>query len=450
MENVIKEKWEEILSYMKEEYSITDVAYRTWLLPLSVFSITDNTIIICIDDYKIGPASLDFIKNKYETFLRTAIAEKTGNDYQIQFELKSRLNDTAKQTVYKPSPNLYGILDAKYTFDTFVVGTNNTLANAAAVAVSENPGEVYNPLFIYGGSGLGKTHLLQAIAHHIIDTQKDKKVIYITSESFTNELVQSIRNSKSDEFRQKYRSADVLLIDDIQFIIGKDRTQEEFFHTFNTLYESKKQIIISSDKPPKEMNTLEERLRSRFEMGLIVDISAPDYETRLSILTKRAEDKALNIDYSILQMIAEKITSNIRSLTGAFEKMTAYARLTRQKVITMDLATEAIREYVNNNNSNKKTLNLSYIVDIVAEHYELTSQEIFSKNRSAKISYSRHIAIYLCKKYLDMSLTEIGKSIGGRDHATVMNSIKRIEKDIKTDPDLEENIKILIKKINPD
>ncbi len=450
MENVIKEKWEEILSYMKEEYSITDVAYRTWLLPLSVFSITDNTIIICIDDYKIGPASLDFIKNKYETFLRTAIAEKTGNDYQIQFELKSRLNDTAKQTVYKPSPNLYGILDAKYTFDTFVVGTNNTLANAAAVAVSENPGEVYNPLFIYGGSGLGKTHLLQAIAHHIIDTQKDKKVIYITSESFTNELVQSIRNSKSDEFRQKYRSADVLLIDDIQFIIGKDRTQEEFFHTFNTLYESKKQIIISSDKPPKEMNTLEERLRSRFEMGLIVDISAPDYETRLSILTKRAEDKALNIDYSILQMIAEKITSNIRSLTGAFEKMTAYARLTRQKVITMDLATEAIREYVNNNNSNKKTLNLSYIVDIVAEHYELTSQEIFSKNRSAKIAYSRHIAIYLCKKYLDMSLTEIGKSIGGRDHATVMNSIKRIEKDIKTDPDLEENIKILIKKINPD
>ena len=450
MENVIKEKWEEILNYMKEEYSITDVAYRTWLLPLSVFSITDNTIIICIDDYKIGPASLDFIKNKYETFLRTAIAEKTGNDYQIQFELKSRLNDTAKQTVYKPSPNLYGILDAKYTFDTFVVGTNHTLANAAAVAVSENPGEVYNPLFIYGGSGLGKTHLLQAIAHHIIDTQKDKKVIYITSESFTNELVQSIRNSKSDEFRQKYRSADVLLIDDIQFIIGKDRTQEEFFHTFNTLYESKKQIIISSDKPPKEMNTLEERLRSRFEMGLIVDISAPDYETRLSILTKRAEDKALNIDYSILQMIAEKITSNIRSLTGAFEKMTAYARLTRQKVITMDLATEAIREYVNNNNSNKKTLNLSYIVDIVAEHYELTSQEIFSKNRSAKIAYSRHIAIYLCKKYLDMSLTEIGKSIGGRDHATVMNSIKRIEKDIKTDPDLEENIKILIKKINPD
>ncbi len=450
MENVIKEKWEEILSYMKEEYSITDVAYRTWLLPLSVFSITDNTIIICIDDYKIGPASLDFIKNKYETFLRTAIAEKTGNDYQIQFELKSRLNDTAKQTVYKPSPNLYGILDAKYTFDTFVVGTNNTLANAAAVAVSENPGEVYNPLFIYGGSGLGKTHLLQAIAHHIIDTQKDKKVIYITSESFTNELVQSIRNSKSDEFRQKYRSADVLLIDDIQFIIGKDRTQEEFFHTFNTLYESKKQIIISSDKPPKEMNTLEERLRSRFEMGLIVDISAPDYETRLSILTKRAEDKALNIDYSILQMIAEKITSNIRSLTGAFEKMTAYARLTRQKVITMDLATEAIREYVNNNNSNKKTLNLSYIVDIVAEHYELTSQEIFSKNRSAKIAYSRHIAIYLCKKYLDMSLTEIGKSIGGRDQATVKNSIKRIEKDNKTDPELEENIKILIKKINPD
>jgi chromosomal replication initiator protein len=448
MENVIKEKWEEILSYMKEEYSITDVAYRTWLLPLSVFSITDNTIIICIDDYKIGPASLDFIKNKYETFLRTAIAEVTGKDYEITFELKSRINDNTKAAINEPSHDLYGILNPKYTFETFVIGSNNSLAHAAAVAVSENPAEVYNPLFIYGGVGLGKTHLMQSIAHHILEMQKGKKVIYITSEAFTNELVQSIRNNKNDEFRQKYRSADVLLIDDIQFIINKKSTQEEFFFTFNALYESKKQIIISSDRPPKEMDILDERLSSRFQMGLTVDISAPDYETRLSILTKRVEDNAINIDYSILQLIAEKVTSNVRLLAAALDKVIALSRL-KHKDITMELALEAIHDYIEDTNSNKKALTLSYIVDVVAEHYELTSQEIFSKNRTAKIAYPRHIAIYLCKKYLDMSLTEIGKSFGGRDHTTIINSINRIEKEIKSDPILDDNIKMIIKKINP-
>ncbi|MCR5824531.1 MAG: chromosomal replication initiator protein DnaA [Lachnospiraceae bacterium] len=448
MENVIKEKWNEILSYMKEEYSITDVAYRTWLLPLSVFSTTDNTIIICVDDFKIGAASLDFIKNKYETFLRTAIAEVTGKDYEITFELKSKINDSAKAAINEPSRNLYGILNPKYTFDTFVIGSNNSIAHAAAVAVSENPAEVYNPLFIYGGVGLGKTHLMQSIAHHILETQKDKKVIYITSEAFTNDLVQSIRNKSNDEFRQKYRSADVLLIDDIQFIINKEQTQVEFFHTFNTLYESKKQIIIASDRPPKEMSSLDERLTSRFEMGLTVDISAPDYETRLSILTKRAEDNAINIDYDILKLIAEKVSSNVRILAAALDKVVALSRL-KKKDITMDLALEAINDYIEDANSSKKTLTLPYIVDLVAEHYELTSQEIFSKNKTAKIAYPRHIAIYLCKKYLDLTLSEIGRKFGGRDHTTIMNSINRVDKDIKADPVLEDNIKMIIKKINP-
>ncbi|MCR5585549.1 MAG: chromosomal replication initiator protein DnaA [Lachnospiraceae bacterium] len=448
MENVIKEKWNDILKYMKEEYSITDVAYRTWLLPLSVCSITGNTIIICVDDFKIGAASLDFIKNKYETFLRTAIAEVTGKDYEISFELKSRINDNTKVTINEPSHDLYGILNPKYTFETFVIGSNNSLAHAAAVAVSENPAEVYNPLFIYGGVGLGKTHLMQSIAHHILEMQKGKKVIYITSEAFTNELVQSIRNNKNDEFRQKYRSADVLLIDDIQFIINKKSTQEEFFFTFNALYESKKQIIISSDRPPKEMDILDERLSSRFQMGLTVDISAPDYETRLSILTKRVEDNAINIEYSILQLIAEKVTSNVRLLAAALDKVIALSRL-KHKEITMELALEAIHDYIEDTNSNKKAITLSYIVDVVAEHYELTSQEIFSKNRTAKIAYPRHIAIYLCKKYLDMSLTEIGKSFGGRDHTTIINSINRIEKELKSDPILDDNIKMIIKKINP-
>ncbi len=448
MENVIKEKWNEILSYMKEEYSITDVAYRTWLLPLSVYSITGNNIIICVDDFKIGAASLDFIKNKYETFLRTAIAEVTGKDYEITFELKSRINESTKAAINEPSHNLYGTLNPKYTFETFVIGSNNSLAHAAAVAVSENPAEVYNPLFIYGGVGLGKTHLMQSIAHHILETQKDKKVVYITSEEFTNELIQSIRNNTNDSFRQKYRNADVLLIDDIQFIINKKSTQEEFFFTFNALYESKKQIIISSDRPPKEMDILDERLSSRFQMGLTVDISSPDYETRLSILTKRVEDNAIKIDYNILQVIAEKVTSNVRILAAALDKVIALSRL-KHKDINMDLALEAIHDYVEDSDSNKKTLTLSFIVDVVAEHYELTSQELLSKNRTARIAYPRHIAIYLCKKYLDMSLTEIGKSFGGRDHTTVINSITRIEKDIKTDPLLEENINMIVKKLNP-
>lgn len=448
MENVIKEKWNEILSYMKEEYSITDVAYRTWLLPLSVYSITENNIIICVDDFKIGAASLDFIKNKYETFLRTAIAEVTGKYYEITFELKSRISESTKAAINEPSHNLYGTLNPKYTFETFVIGSNNSLAHAAAVAVSENPAEVYNPLFIYGGVGLGKTHLMQSIAHHILETQKDKKVVYITSEEFTNELIQSIRNNTNDSFRQKYRNADVLLIDDIQFIINKKSTQEEFFFTFNALYESKKQIIISSDRPPKEMDILDERLSSRFQMGLTVDISSPDYETRLSILTKRVEDNAIKIDYNILQVIAEKVTSNVRILAAALDKVIALSRL-KHKDINMDLALEAIHDYVADSDSNKKTLTLSFIVDVVAEHYELTSQELLSKNRTARIAYPRHIAIYLCKKYLDMSLTEIGKSFGGRDHTTVINSITRIEKDIKTDPLLEDNINMIVKKLNP-
>ncbi len=448
MENVIKEKWNEILSYMKEEYSITDVAYRTWLLPLSVYSITGNNIIICVDDFKIGAASLDFIKNKYETFLRTAIAEVTGKDYEITFELKSRISESTKAAINEPSHNLYGTLNPKYTFETFVIGSNNSLAHAAAVAVSENPAEVYNPLFIYGGVGLGKTHLMQSIAHHILETQKDKKVVYITSEEFTNELIQSIRNNTNDSFRQKYRNADVLLIDDIQFIINKKSTQEEFFFTFNALYESKKQIIISSDRPPKEMDILDERLSSRFQMGLTVDISSPDYETRLSILTKRVEDNAIKIDYNILQVIAEKVTSNVRILAAALDKVIALSRL-KHKDINMDLALEAIHDYVADSDSNKKALTLSFIVDVVAEHYELTSQELLSKNRTARIAYPRHIAIYLCKKYLDMSLTEIGKSFGGRDHTTVINSITRIEKDIKTDPLLEDNINMIVKKLNP-
>ncbi len=447
MENVIIQKWNDILSFMKEEYSITDVAFRTWLLPLSVYDISDDTVVIMIDDSRIGPTSLDFIKNKYEPYLRTAIAEFTGIDYNIEFELKSRLNDLKATPLNNKLNNLYGTLNPKYTFDTFVIGSNNSLAHAAAVAVSEDPGNIYNPLFIYGGVGLGKTHLMQAIAHHILETDKNKQVVYVTSETFTNDLVHSIKNKTNDEFRNKYRNADVLLIDDIQFIISRASTQEEFFHTFNALINANKAIIISSDRPPKEMTNLAERLTSRFAQGMTVDIGAPDYETRLSILIKRTEDNAINIDDSILQFIAEKVTANVRILAASLDKVIALSRL-KKKEITMELAVEAIHDYIDDTTPGKRPLTVQTIVDVVADHFELTSQNIISKNKSAKISYARHIAVYICRTELNMTQKDIGVAFGGRDHATIINSINYVEKNLKTDPGLSEDINIIIKKIN--
>ena len=443
MEKIIKDKWNAILEFMKTEYNITDVAYRTWLLPLSVHSVTNNKIIISVDDSKIGAPMLDFVKNKYGQFLKTAIAEMFDQEYELQYVLSS--NATAEVVPVKIKNESYANLNPKYTFDTFVIGNNNKFAHAAALAVAESPASEYNPLFIYGGVGLGKTHLMHSVAHYILERNPEAKVMYVTSEKFTIELIQSIRNNTTMEFRDKYRNIDVLLIDDIQFISGKESTQEEFFHTFNALHEAKKQIILSSDRPPKEIKTLEERLRSRFEWGIIADIQSPDYETRMAILNKKAEADGNFVEPLILEYIANNVKSNIRELEGSLSKLIALSRL-KKKEINMDLVVEAIQDYVSSEEGH--TVTLTYIVDIVADHFSLTPQEIYSKNRSKNIAYPRQIAMYMCRKYLNMSLVDIGKAIGDKDHTTVMHAVKKIEEDLKIDSSLQNILDVLVKKIN--
>ncbi|MBU5333034.1 MAG: chromosomal replication initiator protein DnaA [Anaerocolumna aminovalerica] len=451
--NEIQDKWDEILEYLKIEHCVTDVSFKTWLLPLKVYSVDDNLITISIDDKMIGPDSKNFISRKYGVPLKVAISEIMNHNYNIEFVLESQLKPakTATESDKKKNStnnNSCSFLNPRYTFDTFVVGANNNLAHAASLAVAESPAEIYNPLFIYGGVGLGKTHLMHSIAHYILEQNPQSKVMYVTSEKFTNELIESIRNVNTTptEFREKYRNIDVLLIDDIQFIIGKESTQEEFFHTFNTLHESKKQIIISSDKPPKDILTLEERLRSRFEWGLTVDIQQPDYETRMAILKKKEELDGLQIDNEVMKYIATNIKSNIRELEGALTKIVALSRL-KKKEVNVTLAEEALKDLISP--EDKKQVTPELIIDVIAEHFNITSADIYSVNKSRNIAFPRQIAMYLSRKLTDYSLAEIGKLLGNRDHTTVLHGIDKVEKTMKKDLTLQNTIDVLNKKINP-
>ena len=340
-------------------------------------------------------------------------------------------------------------LNPNYTFDTFVVGNNNKLAYAASLAVAESPGEVYNPLFLYGGVGLGKTHLMHSIAHFIQTNNPSMKVLYVSSEIFTNELIDSIRNgnnSSMNKFRDKYRNIDVLLIDDIQFIIGKESTQEEFFHTFNELHMAKKAIIISSDKPPKDMETLEERIRSRFEWGLITDIGSPDYETRMAILRRKKDMDDFELDDEILDYIATNIKSNIRELEGAFNKVMAGAKL-EKKEVTLELAEQALKDIISPDE--KKVITPEYIISVVAEHYGVTPADLSGNKRNSKIVMPRQVSMYLCREIISTPLKNIGKALGNRDHTTVMHGIEKIENELQNDDNLKNTIDILKKKINP-
>ncbi|MBP3616693.1 MAG: chromosomal replication initiator protein DnaA [Lachnospiraceae bacterium] len=443
----IKNKWTEILEYMKTEFIIPDAVYKTWLSPMYPYALKGNNLIINFTDKQLGMMGIDFIKKKYLRYLETSVETILNESYEIDLVLSDDISEDDSSTEQKKKRNeSYDTLNPKYTFDTFVVGKSNHMAHAASVAVAASPGEAYNPLFLYSGPGLGKTHLMQSIAHDILDRNEDALIRYVTSEKFTNELIESIRNNKTSEFREKYRNVDMLLIDDIQFIIGKESTQEEFFHTFNTLYDSKKHIVISSDKPPKDIATLEERLRSRFEMGLIVDIGNPDYETRMAILSKKNETDHLGIDNEILAYFAENIKSNIRELEGALNKLVALSRLKKQP-ITMELAQEALKDYISADNH--KTITVGYIVDIVSEHMGISSSDIYSKKRSSDIANARQIVMYLATKLTTLSTTDIGKQLSNRDHSTVIHGRDKIEEDLKLNPQLQNTIDVLIKKINP-
>ena len=449
MKNLIQSKWDDIIKYMITEYGITNVSYTTWLKPLKVYDVTDHVITILINDDLIGLPSLTVIRNRYELLLKVSIEEIMNDPYELKFILQSQLEAEKKSEpkTAKKSDNVPTFLNARYTFDTFVVGGNNEFARAAALAVAENPGEIYNPLFIYGGVGLGKTHLMHSIAHFVLNQNPDTKVLYVTSEKFTNELIDAIQKKTTNQFREKYRSIDILLIDDIQFIIGKESTQEEFFHTFNTLHESKKQIIISSDRPPKEMLTLEDRLRSRFEHGLMADIQPPDYETRMAILKKKEELDGYKIDEEVLRYIADNIKSNIRELEGAVTKIVAFSRL-KKRELNIQLAEEALKDIISPNE--KKIITPDLIVEVVSEHYNLSPSDIYSKDKSRNVSFPRQIVMYLCRRLTDLSVTEIGKTLGNRDHSTVLHGFDKVSNDIKKDSSLHNTIDVLIKKINPD
>ena len=451
--DIIREKWNTILETVRNEHELTDISFKTWLEPLTVFDVDDSlhivTILVPSEQMGMG---IGYIQKKYMYPIKVAIAEITGIEYDINFILPEEARSMDNTFSAADQDSLCAAMEKahlipKYTFDTFVVGSNNKFAHAASLAVAESPGKMYNPLFIYGGSGLGKTHLMHSIAHFIIEKDPSKKVLYVTSENFTNELINVIRNgnnNKMSSFREKYRSVDVLLIDDIQFIIGKDATQLEFFHTFNELHGNGKQIIVSSDKPPKEMETLESRLRSRFEWGILADIGAPDYETRMAILKRKEETEGYEIDPKIIDYIASNITSNIRELEGAFNKLLALSRL-ENKEISQELAERALKDIISPDQ--ERVITVERIVDIVADHFNIQSSDILSSNRSNRIVVPRQMVMYLCRYYMDLSLQEIGLKLGRKDHSTVIHGINKIEDELQSSEAMRNTVDILKKKI---
>ena len=448
--NEIINNWDLILNTFKNECDIQNLSFTTFIKPLQVISVSDNEITLLSDTQM----SANYVEKRYLKFLEVTISEIMKKDYKLRIISEDTLNEeTAKKTAQESSPNknISLNLNPNYTFETFVVGNNNNLAHAASLAVAESPGEVYNPLFIYGGVGLGKTHLMQAIAHFIIENNPSKKVLYVTSETFTNELIDAIRNKENAEkgnaaFRNRYRNIDVLLIDDIQFIIGKESTQEEFFHTFNSLYQDGKQIVISSDKPPKEMETLSERLRTRFEMGLPVDIQIPTYETKMAIINRKAEISGLDIPYEVSDYVATHIKSSIRELEGALTKLSAFSKLSHTP-ITVEFAEQTLKDLISPDA--KKEITPELIIQTVAAHFNVKYDDLLSSKRTADIVHPRQIAMYLCRQMTTAPLQAVGKALGNRDHTTVIHGAEKIAQEVIKNDSMRNTIDIIIKKINP-
>lgn len=454
MDTQLNNLWEQALNIIKGE--ISEISFNTWIKSCTPISISDNILKLSVpNEFTKG-----ILDTRYKDLLIQALKIVTSRKFKIEFYLESDLeeekeNEEKQKEEKKENTNdvdgsivvsdeMSATLNPKYTFQSFVIGNSNRFAHAASLAVAESPAKAYNPLFIYGGVGLGKTHLMHAIGHYILQENPKAKVVYVSSEKFTNELINAIKDDKNEEFRNKYRKVDVLLIDDIQFIAGKERTQEEFFHTFNALHEENKQIILSSDRPPKEIPTLEDRLRSRFEWGLIADIQPPDFETRMAILKKKADVEGLNVPNEVMVYIATKIKSNIRELEGALIRIIAYSSLTNRDV-SVDLASEALKDIISNKESAPVTVKT--IQESVANYYNLRIEDLKSQRRTRNIAYPRQIAMYLSRKLTDMSLPKIGEEFGGRDHTTVIHAYEKISENLKTDEGLQSMINDITKKL---
>ena len=446
---IIKNKWNEILDMFREIVPMADVTYELWIAPMKPYDFVDDKLVILMNKKEY----LSIIRKRYNDSFRIAIMEVTEINTEVLIIDEAGLDSLYKKEKEEDLSLADALknanLNSRYTFDSFVVGSSNDLAHAACVATAELPGEQYNPPYIYGGAGLGKTHLMQSVAHFILQQNRHAKIRYVTSETFINEFVDSIRNKNNispAEFRKKYRELDVLLIDDIQFLIGKEGTQEEFFHTFNALYDNRKQIIIASDKPPKDIDNLEERLRSRFEVGLIVDIQMPDVETRMAILRKKEELEGYNIDNEVIKYIADNIKSNVRELEGALTKVVAKSRLVKQP-ITLELAEELLRDHITP--SERKEITSELIIEVVAEHYNLKTSDLASVTKKKTIAYPRQIAMYLCRELTNVPLVTVGELLGGRDHSTVIHGCEKISTELQTNEQLKSTIESLRKKIAP-
>lgn len=431
--------WLQALSYIKDE--IASVGYSTWIEPLKPLEMRGGTVWLSAQNSFMK----DMIESRYNSLILNSIRMADSSVTKVNIVSG---DETVPEEAEKSEPASefsanHTNMNPKYTFDRFVIGENNRFAHAACVAVAEAPSQKYNPLFIYGGVGLGKTHLMQAIGNYVLELGADRKVVYVSCEDFTNEFINSIQTNKNNEFRMKYRRADFLLIDDIQFLTGKEGTQEAFFHTFNTLYEANKQIVISSDRPPKEIPKLEDRLRSRFEMGLITDISAPNFETRMAILRKKAESYEEKIPDAVLSYIAEHIHSNIRELEGALTRVTAYANLHNQPV-TLDISVDALRDMLSDTH---QEINIPYIKAMTAKYFDITPGEMDSKKRTKKITQPRQVAMYLSRELTDNSFPKIGEAFGGRDHSTVVHACQKVSDDIQERAEFAKLVSVIKKEI---
>ncbi len=448
--DLFKEKWDLIKQTIKNEYDLSNISYNTWVANLNFYSVENDIVTILIPSDQAH--ALSYITNKYKSYFQVTITEMMDHEYDVSFILEKDITETEDSMAVKPYYNINfekANLNPKYRFDTFVVGSNNKFAHSASLAVAESPGEAYNPLYLYGGAGLGKTHLMHSIGHFVLHENPNMKVLYVTSEQFTNEVIESIRSGNAaamTKLREKYRTVDVLLVDDVQFIIGKESTQEEFFHTFNVLHSAGKQIIISSDKPPKEMETLEERFRSRFEWGLIADIQAPDYETRMAILKKNAESYNKEIDDEIFKYIATNIKSNIRELEGAFNKIIAFSKLNNVE-ITLEIAEEALKDIIYPDKP--KEITPALIINIVSEHFGVSAEDITSKKRNSEFVEPRQVVMYLCRAMTDISYQNIGKILGKKDHTTIIYGVNKITDELEINEELRNKVEIIKKKINP-